>query len=265
MRRDADEDVEIAGRGAVHPDLAFAAEANPGAVFDAGRNVDRQRLLAPDAPLAAAGFARFVDRLAGAVAGRAGALDREKPLLRPHPAMPLAGAAGGRARARLGAIALAGVAMDKGGDANRRLLAAKSVLQRNLEVVAQVAAAAWSTLGPAAGAHRAEHLFEDIGKAAGEPAGEITRAATAIFERGVAEPVVGGPLLVVLQDIVGFADVLELVLGRFVAGIAVRVVLHRELAVGPLQLIGIGRFRHPKNVVKVLLRHCRQMPGPSSR
>src|SRR5712691_8412714 len=200
MRRDADEDVEIAGRGAVHPDLAFAAEANPGAVFDAGRNVDRQRLLAPDAPLAAAGFARFVDRLARAVAGRAGALDGEKPLLRAHPAMPLAGAAGGRARARLGAIALAGIAMDKGGDANRRLLAAKGVFERDFEVVAQVAAAAGTALRAAAAAHRAEHLFEDIGKAAGEAAGEITRAATAVFERGMAEPIIGGPFLVVFQD-----------------------------------------------------------------
>src|SRR5713101_7172023 len=80
----------------------------------------------------------------------------------------------------------------------------------------------------------------------------------------MAEPVIGGALLVVLQDVIGLADVLELLLGGFVSGIAVRVKLHRELAVGSLQPIGIGRFRHAKDVVKVLLRHCRGTPGSKS-
>src|SRR5580704_17989090 len=72
--RDADEDVEIAWRRGAQPDLTFACEADAGAVFDARRNVDRQRLLAPHAALSAAGLARLLDRLADAMAGRAGAL-----------------------------------------------------------------------------------------------------------------------------------------------------------------------------------------------
>ena len=65
----------------------------------------------------------------------------------------------------------------------------------------------------------------------------------------------GGTLLAVLEDIIGLADVLEFLLGGFVARVAVGMKLHRELAIGPLQLIGIGRFRHTQNVVKVLLCH----------
>ena len=48
----------------------------------------------------------------------------------------------------------------------------------------------------------------------------------------MAEAVVGGALLLVLQDVVGLVDFLELCLAVLVAGIAVGVPLHRELAIG---------------------------------
>jgi hypothetical protein len=145
--------------------------------------------------------------------------------------------------------------MNKSRDADRRLLAAECLFQRDVEVVAQIAAAGGTRLGTATTAHRAEHLLEDIGETTGEPTAEVAGAAAAVFERGMAEPIIGRPLLIVLQDVIGFADILEFLLGRFVARIAVGVKLHRELAVSPLQHIGIGRFRHTQKVVKVLLRH----------
>ena len=42
------ENVEVAGRTAAHASLAFAGEANAGAVLDALRDIDRQRPLARD-------------------------------------------------------------------------------------------------------------------------------------------------------------------------------------------------------------------------
>src|SRR5438105_3442302 len=75
--RDADEDVEVARGGAMLPGLALAGEADAGAVLDPGRDVDRQRLLAPNPSLSAAGAARLVDRLPRTLTGRAGALERE--------------------------------------------------------------------------------------------------------------------------------------------------------------------------------------------
>src|SRR5690606_8428809 len=97
------EDVEVAGRAAAHAGFAFALQADAGAVLDAGGNVDRQRTLFRDPALAMAFGARIVDRLATAVAGRAGALHRKEALARAHAPGPVAGAACRRLRTRLGA------------------------------------------------------------------------------------------------------------------------------------------------------------------
>ena len=71
----------------------------------------------------------------------------------------------------------------------------------------------------------------------------------------MAEAVVGGALLVVLQDVVGLVDFLELRLGLLVAGIAIRMVLHRELAVGLLQVVGARVPRHAQRGVIILFGH----------
>ena len=76
-------------------------------------------------------------------------------------------------------------------------------------------------------------------------AGRAT-AAVAVLERGVAEAVVGGALLVVLEDVVGFAQFLEFLLRRRVAVIAVGVILHGELAVHLLESLKIGVLGHPQ-------------------
>ena len=60
------------------------------------------------------------------------------------------------------------------------------------------------------------------------------RPAAAVLERGVPEAVVGRALLGVLQRVVRFVDFLELAFGLGVAGVAVRVELHRKLAIGAL-------------------------------
>src|SRR5690606_21644819 len=99
VRLDGEEDVEIAGRTAAQARLAVADEAHFGPVLDTGRDVDRERPLARDAPRARAGRARIVDHLAAADARRAGPLDGEEALAGAH----LADAAAGRAGRGLGA------------------------------------------------------------------------------------------------------------------------------------------------------------------
>ena len=85
----------------------------------------------------------------------------------------------------------------------------------------------------ATGAHElSEHLVKNIGEAAAEAELEAVGTATAILERGVPEAVISRPLLLVLQDVIGLVDFLEFVLGRCIARIAVRVILHGEPAVG---------------------------------
>ena len=80
VRRQRQENVEIAGRAAADAGLAFAGEANARAVFDALRNVDRQRAVARHAARARAGRTGILDHLAAALAARTGALQREEAL-----------------------------------------------------------------------------------------------------------------------------------------------------------------------------------------
>src|SRR5439155_22258526 len=124
----------VARSGAAHADLALAGEADAGAVLDPGRDRDAQRLLLAHAALAGAAPARLLDDAAGALAGRAGALDGEETLLRAHAAMALAGRAGDRLGAGLGAAAVADLAGGQGRHADIGLLAPEGLLQGDLEV-----------------------------------------------------------------------------------------------------------------------------------
>src|SRR5690606_18907205 len=118
------------------------------------------------------------------------------------------------------AAARAGLAGDAGRHADLRLLAGEGLGERDLHVVAQVGA----TLAPVAltgaaaapAAHElAEQVVEDVGHRGREVGAEAAGPAGAApaLEGGVAELVVGGALLLVLQDLVGLVDFLELLLG----------------------------------------------------
>src|SRR5262249_17542637 len=71
------------------------------------------------------------------------------------------------------------------------------------------------------------------------------------FERHLAEFVVVATLLGIREHVVGARDLLEAVLGGLVAGIHVRVVLARELAIGSAQRVGIGIARDAEDLVEV--------------
>ena len=60
---------------------------------------------------------------------------------------------------------------------------------------------------------------------------------------------------VVLEDLVGLGRFLETLLGAFVARIAVRVMLHRQLAIRFLDRVDAGVVADPQNLVIVALRH----------
>jgi hypothetical protein len=72
----------------------------------------------------------------------------------------------------------------------------------------------------------------------------------------MAEAVVGPPLLVVLQDVVGLLDLLEALLGRFIARIDVRVEFSGQPAVGLLDLGFGGSPRQAQNLVVVAFGHA---------
>ena len=121
-------------------------------------------------------------------------------------------------------------------------------------------------LGPMA-TEIAEHFIEDICKSRSETAAESTWTTTSppcpgggVFESGVAETVVGGPFLVVLEDLIGLGKVLEFFFGLLVSGVLVRMEFHRQLAVGLLDILRGGVAADPECRVIVLFSHQR---GPS--
>src|SRR5690606_30286475 len=132
-------------------------------------DVDRKLAVLLLSPAAAAVAARLLDHLAGALTGRAGALDREEALLRTHAAVAAAGGADHGGGTALGAAAVAAVAAHRRRNPDRRLLAGERLLERDLHVVAEVGAPRPAAARPAAPSHHvAEHLVEDVGEAGAE-------------------------------------------------------------------------------------------------
>src|SRR5437016_11365303 len=76
-------------------------------------------------------------------------------------------------------------------------------------------------------------------------------------------------LVSVAQDLMGFTDLLELVFGGFVAGVDIRVVLTRELAIGGFDLLLIRRSRDSQYLVIVFVARSIHVitrpPSPVSR
>jgi hypothetical protein len=169
-----------------------------------------------------------------------------------------AGAGAGRADARrgagLGARAGAHVARDAGRHLDLDALAGIGLFEGDFEVVAKVGAALASRAPAAAAAEIAEELVENVGEGGEAATAAAAAEAAARFEGAVAEAVVGGALLRVLQDLVGLVDLLEL-FGRAFA-VAVGVELHGELAEGGLQLAVAAAPRNAEHLVIVTLGHA---------
>jgi hypothetical protein len=152
------------------------------------------------------------------------------------------------------------------GDLDGRFLAVEGIFQGDLEIIAQIGTAgrtmAASTAPAAAhSAHAegfAEDLFENVGELgrAGATAERALAAAhAALFEGGVAHAVIGCALVLVGQDGIGLADFLELGLGLRIARILVRVILHRQLAIGALQRLFVCRTVDTECLVIVAFTH----------
>src|SRR5690606_31181466 len=135
---------------------------------------------------------------------------------------------------------VAGAAFLDGRDADRLLGAARGFFQRDLEVVAQVGAAIDVRAPAATAAGAAKQVAEDVAEGIGEAALEALRAGACAHRRvdaGVAVAVVGGFLLRVGEHLVGLLGLLEFLFRVLAVRIAVRVVLHGQLAVGLLDLV----------------------------
>src|SRR4029077_6221459 len=161
---------------------------------------------------------------------RAGTLQREEALGVSHPAVTAAHRTGLRLGAGLGAGAGAGLAGHRGWNADLRILASECLLQRDLHIVTQIGATLATAATTAAGRH-AENAFKQIGKRSAEIGAEAGRpTAHAVLKCGMTKTVISGALVRILEDLIGLVDFLKAMLGCLVAGMAIRMALHRLLA-----------------------------------
>ena len=97
----------------------------------------------------------------------------------------------------------------------------------------------------------AEHVTEDVG--------EIRPAATAAthlrIDAGMTVLIVSRALAGIGQYFVGLIGLFELLFRRFIVGIAVRVMLHCQAAIGLLQLRLAGAALDTQNFIKITLGH----------
>ena len=168
-----------------------------------------------------------------------------------------------RARPRRGTRAVARRALDRARHLELHLLAESSVFEADGEIVAQVIAALRTRLTRMAGTGTAEEHVEDVVEATfatAAEAAEITKAAEAAgssaTEAARAVKGAGAKLVVlraflrVLQDIVGFIDLLELLLCLFrVVRIEVWMILAGQLLIGTLDLLFIRAFVNAQHFI----------------
>src|SRR5882672_2541656 len=161
-------------------------------------------------------------------------------------------------RSRLGTTAMAGLAFVHRRNADLDFRPASRVFERQLEVVAKIgaaidAAAALAALLP-------EDLAEDVAERIRESAEAFGAARTGRAESDrrvdarVPELIVRGALLPVGQDLVRFLGFLELVFGALFR-VAIRMVLHRELAIRLLDVVVGCVAVETEHRVVITLRH----------
>ena len=148
-------------------------------------------------------------------------------------------------------------------DLDRGFRALRGLLERDLEVVAEVRAALRAAAPPAAaGAEQVaetEHVAEDVGEVAElreDRRVESGRPAAGAGDAGMAEAIIRGALLGVGEDGVRFRALLELFFREIIARVAIRMMFHREPAIRTLDFgvaRGLGDLEH---LVVVALAHA---------
>ena len=181
----------------------------------------------------------------------------EKALAYLNRALAVAGAAGFDLCAGLGAAAVAKIAGVPTGNTDLRFLAAGCLFQRDLHGIAQVVAPKHLAPATAAAALLPKHITKNIAKGLGKTGMPFAAAAHIGVYASMAVLVIGRTFLRVGQHLVGFFGLFEFFFGNLgsVALIAVRVVLHRLLAIGFLDFFVRGVLGNTQHLVVVSFCH----------
>src|ERR1035441_2174806 len=195
------------------------------------------------------------DQFARALAGTAGARNGEESLLITHlPASRAGGAGDGRlARSRAAAFALVALFQPPHlhllGDAKCGFLKLESDIfaQIGPALCARTAASAL----PAKHVAKSEEIAEDVVEIVEHRGVESAVAARTAGNSRVTKAVIARALFAVGENCVGFAALLEAILGGRIVGIAVRMVLQSELAIGAFDFLVVGRAADAQHFVVI--------------
>src|SRR5206468_4214052 len=198
------------------------------ALGDPRGNGDGEHPLTGYPPLAAARAARITVEAACAAAGGTGTRHGEEALGEAHLALPAAGAASLRRRPLLLTGAATGLTALVTGDLELGLHSPRRFFQGDFEPVLEILTPPGTPTTPTA--TPAEEALEEILEDGAEAS--VARSPEA---RDRAKPIVLGALVGIGEHGVGFADLLEPLLGVAVPRVLVGMVLAGEGAVGLLQ------------------------------
>ncbi len=259
--------VEIAGRTAELADLARAGKANARPVLNARGNLGINRSLLQHAALALALGAGVGDDIARPLASGTSAGDAEEALLIANLPAPGTRLARGWTFSRCRAGAVTGFTGFVTPHGHGGLRAEKCFFKFQRQVLAQIRAAlhAAALASSTAAKHvvDAKKFAENVAEILETRAIESSALSTSAQSR-MAIPVVDRALFRVGEDRIGFADLFELVLGIWIIGIPVRMMLQGQLAVRTLQFNFGDRAGYAQHFVVIAFCVRRQnMPFPS--
>src|SRR5690348_16752139 len=167
------------------------------------------------------------------MAFRTGLLDREKALLHAHLSVAVTRRTGDRRGTGACAIAVTGVANFHGRDANLGFRPPRGLFERDFQVIAQIRAAMDIAVAASGIKKIVEYVAERIAK--------TTSAWThARINSRVAMLIIRSPFSRVGKDFVRFLGLLEALLRFWIIRIAIRMVFHRKLAIGLLDILLIA-------------------------
>ena len=153
-----------------------------------------------------------------------------------------------------------GCAFLHGRNAHSCLGTAGRVFERNFKVVSQVGAAIHVGSAAPAGPSASEYVAKDVTKRIGETTESSCAAAhcSRLIYARMSVLVVGASFLRIGDNLVGFLSLLELFFCSGIVRISIRMVLHRQLAIGFLDFVVGGVSIYAKNFIVVAFGH---IPG----
>jgi hypothetical protein len=252
MFLDVQDHKKIAGRSAESSGFAQAGETDAGTVFHSRRNLGFDRPLPQDSPLPFALRAGISDDATSALTGWTGAGHAEESLLVADLSATRAGAAADRRFAGGSTRAAALFTGLMAADCDLRLFAEDRFFEFQSDVFAQVRTALRPGASASASAEKiaeAEEVAEDLAEVL--DVGIEARRSSHPADTGVAEAIIGAALVDVRQNGVGLAALFELFFRVGIIGVAVRVKLQRQLAVGALDLLLVSATGNAQDLVVV--------------